>query len=68
MLSEHSATQEIKHMWKLTSGFIGSQILIFERNISLSPGPENSLVPPYKLSLGGPAQRSLAQNDHVLKY
>ena len=32
MLSGHSAAQQIKHMWKLTSGFIGSQILNFERS------------------------------------
>jgi len=27
MLSGHSAAQEIKHLWKVTSGFIGPQIL-----------------------------------------
>ena len=43
----------------LTSGFIGPQILNFERSISLSPGPQNSLVPPYKISLGGPGSRSI---------
>jgi hypothetical protein len=34
----------------------------------LSPGPQSSLVPPYKLSCLGPVQRSLAQNDYVSKH
>jgi len=68
MLSGHSAAQEIKHMWKLTTRFIGSQIPNFERSLSLSPEPQSSLVPPYKLSLGGSAQRSLAHNDYVSKH
>ena len=38
MLFELSAEQEIKHLWKLTGGFIGQQILNFERKLSLSPG------------------------------
>jgi hypothetical protein len=37
-----------------TGGFIGPQILNFERNISLSLGHQSSLVPPFKISLGGP--------------
>jgi hypothetical protein len=28
----YSAAQEIKHIWKLTRGFIGPQILSFERS------------------------------------
>jgi hypothetical protein len=32
---------------KVTSGFIGQQILNFERSLSLSPGPKSSLVPPF---------------------
>ena len=55
MLSGHSAAQEIKHLWKFTSGFIGPQILNFERSLRLSPGPQNSLVPPCIISLGCPA-------------
>ena len=31
-LSGHSAAQNIKHLWTLTSGFIGPQILNFERS------------------------------------
>jgi len=31
-----------------------TQILNFERGLSLSTGPQNSLVPPCKISLGGP--------------
>ena len=38
MLSEHSVAQEIKHLCKFTSGFMGPQI---------------SLVPPCKISVGG---------------
>ena len=37
MLSGHSAAQEIKHLWKFTSGFIEPQILNFEGSLSLSP-------------------------------
>ena len=51
MLSGNSAAQEIMHLWKLTSRFIGSQIPNFKRSLSSSPGPQNSLVPPYKRSL-----------------
>jgi len=40
-------------LWKFTSGFIGLQIFNFERSLSLSPGPQSSLVPPCKMSLGG---------------
>jgi hypothetical protein len=54
MLSEHSAAQGINHLWKFTSGFIGPQILNFARSLSLSPGPQSSLVPPCKISFGGP--------------
>jgi hypothetical protein len=35
-------------------GFIGPQILNFERSLSLYPGPQSSFVPPCKISLGGP--------------
>jgi hypothetical protein len=38
----------------ITNGFIDPQILNFERSLSLSPGPQSSLVPPCKISLGGP--------------
>jgi len=44
MLCRHSAAKEIKHSWKYTSGFIGPQILKFERSLSLSPGLTSSLV------------------------
>ena len=54
MLSVHSAAQEIKHLWKLTSGFIEPQILNFERSLSLSPKPKSSLVSPCKIFLGVP--------------
>ena len=40
MLSGHSAAQEIKHLLKYTSGFIGPKILNFERSFSLSRGPK----------------------------
>ena len=52
-LSGHSAARGIKHLWKFISGFIGPQILNFERSLSLSPGPQSSHVPPCKISLGG---------------
>jgi hypothetical protein len=55
MFSGHSAAQEIKHAWKLTSGFIGPKILNFERSLRLTPGPQSSLVPSYNIWLGGPA-------------
>ena len=51
MLSGHSAAQEIKHLWKFTSDFIGPQILNFERSLGLFPGPQSSLVPPCKILL-----------------
>jgi hypothetical protein len=55
-----SSVQEINHLWKFTSGFIGPQILNFARGLSLSPGPQSSLIPPCKISFGGPAvQRRL---------
>ena len=37
----------------LTSSIIGPQILKFERSPSLSSGPQRSLIPPFKISLGG---------------
>jgi hypothetical protein len=40
----YSAAQEIKHIWKLTSGFIGPQILSFERSLSMSPGPQKAVL------------------------
>ena len=52
-LSGHSAAHKIKHWWKFTSGFIGPQILNFERSLSLSPVPQSSLVPPGKIHFGG---------------
>ena len=55
MLSGHSTLQEINHLWKFTSGFIGPQILNFERSLGLSLGPQSSLVPLCKISFGGPA-------------
>ena len=36
--------------------YIGSQIVSFERSLSLFPGPQNSLVPLYKTSLEGPEE------------
>ena len=65
MLSGHSAVQEIKHLWKFTSGFIGLQILNFERSLSLSPGPESNLVPPCKYLLGGP-ERNIRILQHII--
>ena len=65
MLSGHSAVQEIKHLWKFTSGFIGLQILNFERSLSLSPGPEINLVPPCKYLLGGP-ERNIRILQHII--
>jgi len=44
MLPRHPAAQEIKHLWKFTSGFIGPEILGFERSLSLSPGHQSSFV------------------------
>jgi hypothetical protein len=35
ILSGHSAAQGVKHLLKFTSGFIGSQILNFERRLNL---------------------------------
>ena len=56
VLSGHSDTQEIKHFWKFTSGFIGPQILNFDISLSLSPGPKSSLDPSGKTSRGGPGE------------
>ena len=61
MLSGHSAAQEIKHLWKFTSGFIGPQVLNFERSVSTDHGAQNSLVPPCKISLGGPGWDKIAE-------
>ena len=44
MLSEHSAAQEIKHLWKFTSGFIEPKILNFEGSLSLSLGPQKAVL------------------------
>jgi len=44
----------IDHHSHLHCGFIWPQILNFERSVSLSPGHQSSLVPPCKISLGGP--------------
>ena len=65
MLSGHSAVQEIKHLWKFTSGFIELQILNFERSLSLSPGPESNFVPPCKYLLGGP-ERNIRILQHII--
>jgi hypothetical protein len=54
MLSGHSAAQEIKHLWKFTSGFIEPRILNFEGSLSLSLGSQSSLVLPCKIFLRGP--------------
>ena len=54
MLSGHAVAQEIKHLRKFSSGFIGPQILNFKRSLSLSLGPQRSLVPPCTISLGSP--------------
>ena len=44
----------------LTSGFIGPQSLNFERSLSPSSGPQNSLVVPCKISLWGSAFDNLS--------
>ena len=44
----------VDHHSHLHCGFIWPQILNFERSVSLSPGNQSSLVPPCKISLGGP--------------
>jgi hypothetical protein len=36
---------------------ISTQILNFERSLSLSPEPQSNLVPSCKISLGGPDQK-----------
>jgi hypothetical protein len=61
MLSGHATAEEIKHLWKFTSGFIGPQILNFERSVNPVPGAQNSLVPPCKISLGGPGWDIIAE-------
>ena len=63
MLSGHSAAQEITHLWRITSGFIGPQILNFERKLSLSPGTQSDLVSPCKISLGGPGNTDRRMSD-----
>ena len=40
MLSGHCAAQELTHLWKFTNGFIGLQILNFERSLNLPRGPK----------------------------
>jgi hypothetical protein len=66
MLSGHSAAHEIKHIWKLTSGFFGPQILNFERSFSLYPGPQSSLVLPCKFSLWWPCPTSMKTINNIL--
>ena len=53
MLSRHSATKEIKHAWKFTSGFIGSKSSIL-REVSACPGTPKQSCPPCIISLGSP--------------
>ena len=65
MLSGHSAAQEIRHLWKFTSGFIGPQIINFENSLSLSLRSQSSLVPPCKISLGVPVCNLLV--DTIIK-
>ena len=52
--SHLQCNQEGHHF--ITNGFIGPQILNFERSLSLSPGPQRCFVPPCKISLGGPGK------------
>ena len=40
---------------KVYQWYFGPKILNFERSLRLSTGPQRSLVPPCKISLGGPA-------------
>ena len=47
-----------KALWKFTSGFIGPQIFNIHRRLSMTPEPQLSLVPPCKISLGGPGEYS----------
>jgi hypothetical protein len=60
--------------WKFTSGFIGPQILNFERSPSLFPGPQRSLVSSCKISLGGrfplilPRVKNVEQSDLINNY
>ena len=44
-----------------SSGCIGPQSLHFDRSLSLSTGPQCSLVPPCIISLGGPGNCSLPE-------
>jgi len=48
MISGHLAAQEIKHLWKFTSGFIGPQILNFERSLKSVPGAPKQSCSAYK--------------------
>ena len=43
MLSGHSAAQEIQQFGKFTSGFIGPQILNFEKSFGLFMGQQSIL-------------------------
>jgi hypothetical protein len=50
-------THSLSHRRFLIFKFFGvfsTQIFNFHRNLSLFPGPKSSLVPPCKISLGGP--------------
>ena len=47
---------------KVTCGCIGPQRLHFDRNLRLSTGPQNSLVPPGIISLGGHGNCSLPEH------
>jgi hypothetical protein len=62
MLSRHSAAQEIKHSWQFTSRLIGPQIFNFERSLSLSPGPQSSLVHLVKFLLEALRTRTYSYN------
>ena len=52
MLSVHSAAQEINHLRKFSSGFIGPQILNLREVLACPQGPKAVLF--HLISLGGP--------------
>ena len=56
--------QEGNHF--ITSGFICPQILNFERNLSLPPEPQSSLVPPCKMYVRSAGGQPWVTDDDLL--
>ena len=54
MISGHSAAQEIKHIESLPVVLLDLKSSVLKEVSAFPPGPQSNLVPPCKISLGGP--------------